>query len=143
MNEQQNEFKGFAKVEVMGHQSHLGFVTTEVYGTAVLFRIDRPALPEEEVTLTEREWFDGIYLPVGSIVKYAALEGVSVLVGSASIYRIIPCTEAAVMKAIRNGGRRPLMVVSTPEEKLSLTAASVDDDDDEDDPLEDEHRGDL
>ena len=42
MNENQAEFKGWAKVEVMGHQSHIGYVTTEAYGQAVLFRIDRP-----------------------------------------------------------------------------------------------------
>lgn len=51
MNENQAEFKGWAKVEVMGHQSHIGYVTTEAYGQAVLFRIDRPELPECEQTL--------------------------------------------------------------------------------------------
>lgn len=112
--DQQNEFKGFAKVEVMGHQSHIGYVTTEVYGAAVLFRIDQPALAEETRTLTEKEWHDGRYLHPGSVVKEAAIPGASVLVGAGSIYRIVPCSEEVCMRAIRAGVRRPLLVVSEP-----------------------------
>ena len=114
MSETQNEFKGWAKVEVMGHQSHIGFVTTEAYGQAVMFRIDQPAIPETEKTLTGREYTSAGYLPAGSVVREPAIEGVSVLVGSGSIYRIIPCTEAVAIKAVRETQRKPLVVVSMP-----------------------------
>jgi hypothetical protein len=123
---EQTEFRGWAKVEVMGHQSHIGFVQTEVYGAAVLFRIDQPALPEEKgVTLGAGEYAaDGRWLSPGTVVDCAAQEGVSVLVGAGSIYRIIPCTEAAALKAIRSSVRRPLMVVSlhgdTPDEVFEV-----------------------
>ncbi len=49
----QAEFTGWARVEILGHQSHVGYVRTEAYGQAVLFRIDTPELPEREYVLTE------------------------------------------------------------------------------------------
>jgi hypothetical protein len=132
---EQTEFKGWARVEVMGHQQHIGYVQTEVYGAAVLFRIDQPALPEEDIALTEAEYVGSSYMQPGTVVKYPAQEGVSVLVGAGSIYRIIPCTEAAAMKAIRSAGRRPLMVVSLPP---TAQIPAGPDDDEDDDPYEDE-----
>ena len=74
MNENQAEFKGWAKVEVMGHQSHIGYVTTEAYGQAVLFRIDRPEVAECEQTLEETEWVGDQRCPAGTIVKHGKLE---------------------------------------------------------------------
>jgi hypothetical protein len=117
----QAEFKGWARVEVMGHQSHTGYVTTEAYGAAVLFRIDQPEIPEVEEVLTESEWFGNTTLLVGTIVKRAKIEAVSVLVGAGSIYRIIPCTEEVARKAIQQNQRRPLIAVKLPGAK-QLTA---------------------
>jgi hypothetical protein len=108
----QNEFKGWAKVEVMGHQSHVGYVTTETYGQAVLFRIDQPAVPGGEESLKHAEWIGDVFAGPGSVIQRQAIEAVSVLVGSGSIYRIIPCDEATAMAAIRANQRRPLSVVS-------------------------------
>ena len=136
--EDQAKFEGWAKVEVMGHQSHIGHVTTQAFGGAVLFRIDRPGLPEEETTLEHSEWVDDKRAPAGSVVKKPALEPVSVLVGAASIYRIVPCTEAAAMVAIRNT-TRPLMLVKlaeTPALPAGVDAAILGEDDD--DPYEDD-----
>ena len=112
MENSQNEFKGWARVEVMGHQSHIGYVTTEVYGQAVLFRIDQPSIPGCEETLTRSEWVGDVFAGAGSVVQRSAIEADSVLVGSGSIYRIIPCDEATAMSSIRSGQRRPLHVVS-------------------------------
>ena len=115
MSENQSEFKGWAKVEVMGHQSHVGYVTTEAYGQAVLFRIDSPALLECDEELTVSEYVGEQYCRPGSIIRRAAVPAVSVLVGSGSIYRILPCDEAMAMKAIRSGTRRPLSVIKLVE----------------------------
>lgn len=116
MNEtNQAEFRGWAKVEVMGHQSHVGLVTTEAYGQAVLFRIDQPEVPEAEEVLTVADWVGEQRCPIGTVVKRPKIEAHTVLVGSGSIYRIIPCSEAAAMKAIRENQRRPLMLVRLPE----------------------------
>jgi hypothetical protein len=125
MSENQAEFNGWAKVEVMGHQSHVGYVTTEAYGQAVMFRIDRPAIAEREETLESSEWVDAVRCPKGTIVKRGPIEPLSVLVGSGSIYRIIPCTEAAAIKAIESGERRPLMLVRLPE-SAQVAGAVVD-----------------
>ena len=52
----QAQFNGWARVEVMGHQTHIGYVRTEAYGAAVLFRVDTPELPEREYVLESPEW---------------------------------------------------------------------------------------
>ncbi len=124
----QNEFKGWARVEVMGHQSHIGYVTTEAYGQAVLFRIDQPAIPGGEETLKRPEWVGDVYAGIGSLVQRQPIESVSVLVGSGSIYRIVPCDEATAMAAIRAGQRRPLSVVTlVPGNMLSAPKEDLDD----------------
>ena len=104
----QASFKGWAKVEVMGHQSHIGYVTTEAYGAAVLFRIDAPVLEECDEELTTSGYVGDVYARAGSVIRRAKVEATSVLVGSGSIYRIIPCDEPTAMKAIRSTTRRPL-----------------------------------
>lgn len=112
----QSEFKGWAKVEVMGHQTHIGFTTTEVYGAAVMFRVDQPEVPEAEEILEHSGYAEGHgYCPSGSVVKRAKIEAASVLVGAGSIYRITPCTEEAALAAIRATERRPLILVKLPE----------------------------
>jgi hypothetical protein len=138
----QASFSGWAKVEVMGHQSHIGFLRTEAYGQAVLFRIDTPELPEREYVLTEPEYVkaDGpglTWTPAGAKVRRAATPGVTVLVGAGSIYRIVPCSEAAAMKAIEANGRSPLKLVELPESK-ALAAPATDISDSEDDSEEDD-----
>lgn len=93
MNEQQAQFNGWAKVEVMGHQTHIGYVRTEAYGQAVMFRIDQPEFPARQYTLEAPAYVDGKWTLAGAKVERAATQGYSVLVGAGSIYRIIPCTE--------------------------------------------------
>lgn len=141
MSENQAEFKGWAKVEVMGHQSHIGYVTTEAYGQAVLFRIDRPEIPESESVLESTEWVGEQRCPAGTVVKHGKVEAVSVLVGSGSIYRIIPCSEEAAMKAIRSSERRPLMIVKLAETPrlapASAESLTLENDEDLDEDLDD------
>lgn len=121
--EKQASFEGWAKVEVMGHQSHIGFVRTEAYGQAVMFRIDTPELPEREYTLTRPEYVAGSWTPAGAKVQRGKTEGVTVLVGAGSIYRICPCSEAAAMTAIEQNGRAEMKLIELPASK-SLAAAA-------------------
>lgn len=130
--EEQAQFNGWARVEVMGHQTHIGYVRTEAYGGTVLFRIDSPELPEREFILEEPAYADGKWTRQGAVVKRGAVEGISVLVGAASIYRIIPCTESAAIKAIENGVRSELKLISAPPE-LVLAAGHERDEEDEED----------
>src|SRR6266567_2000773 len=131
MSDNQAEFRGWAKVEVMGHQSHTGFVTTEAFGQAVLFRIDRPEIEEREITLTEPDWIGDQRAPAGTIVKRPRIAAATVLIGAQSIYRMIPCDEATALKAIETSERRPLILVRLPE-AAQIAAADPDDQEDND-----------
>ena len=125
MDQEQAKFEGFAKVEAMGHQRCVGFVTTQAFGQAVMFRVDVPELPERELILTRPE-YDGEdrLLPIGSVVKKEAVPGYTVLYGAGSIYRITPCTEEAARTALECGQSRPLKLVTLPAGK-SLPAPSL------------------
>jgi len=113
--QQQSKFEGWARVEAMGHNTHIGFVRTEVYGAAVLFRVDQPGAPERDYVLERPEMTqNGTYAPAGSAVKRLARDPVTVLIGAGSIYRMIPCTEEAALLAIEREQRAPLMLVSLP-----------------------------
>lgn len=148
MDTPQAKFDGWAVVDVMGHQRYVGYVTTEAYGAAVLFRIDVPAL-EARTFVTKRPGSYGHrYVPAGTTVEEGPVEGYSKLVGAGSIYTITPCTRDAAMKAVEEMQLRPLMNVALPPERALLPAedgpyggepsdpddeAESDDDDDDDD----------
>lgn len=115
--EKQASFEGWAKVEVMGHQSHIGFVRTEAYGQAVMFRIDTPELPAREYELASPEYVGGSWCPAGTRVQREARPGSTVMVGAGSIYRICPCTEDVAIRAIDRDSRAELKLISLPPAK--------------------------
>lgn len=124
---QQAKFDGWAIVDVLGHQRYVGYVTTEAYGQAVLFRIDVPALEERE-RVTKRPGYAGDrYLPAGSTVKEGAVAGYTKLIGAGSIYAITPCTKEAALEAVEHAQPRALMSVALPPER-AIDAAPVSDD---------------
>lgn len=151
--QQQARFEGWAIVDVMGHQRYVGYVTTEAYGAAVLFRIDVPALEARERTTVRPEYdSSGRYLPAGSVISEGAVEGYTKLVGSGSIYTMTPCTKDAALVAVEKMQARPLLLVTLPEGR-ALTAASShgqsdgpaymdDNDDDGIDPVDDDEDAD-
>jgi hypothetical protein len=132
----QAQFNGWARVEVMGHQQHIGYVRTEAYGAAVLFRIDTPELPNREWTLLAPSYVGGDWVPAGAVVQRPARPGSSVLVGAGSIYRICPCTEEAALKAIDATERTELKLISLPN--AAALPAPDNEADDEEDPADDE-----
>lgn len=97
-------FRGWAVVEVMGHQTHMGFVYSVNFGSAVLFQIDAPGFPEQTLPAPHAMRCrvagaadDQAYLvPKGAMVRRLAVPGSTIYVGAASIYRIRPTTEEAV-----------------------------------------------
>jgi hypothetical protein len=148
---QQANFEGWAKIELLGHQQEIGFVKTEAYGQAVLFRVDTPDLPEREFTLTAPEWaeVDGVrqWCPAGCVVKRAAVPPRTRLVSPNALYAINPCTEAAARTAIERSIHRPLILVTVPEGKalpppgqrgVVLHGGEVFDEDDESEGWDDE-----
>jgi hypothetical protein len=110
----QAAFEGWAVVEMFGHAKEIGFVTTEVYGSAVLFRVDTPALPEREFISKRPDWSGPKIIPIGAKVKREAVPAKSRLVGPGAIYSITPCTEETAMYAIEELIRRPLILVELP-----------------------------
>lgn len=55
MDQEQSKFEGWAIVEMMGHRREIGYVTTEHYGAASLFRVDSPEVEEREYELKRPE----------------------------------------------------------------------------------------
>ena len=136
--EAQAKFEGWAIVEVFGHQRYAGFVCTEVFGQAVLFRVDVPALEPRQRT-TKRPGYhptSGEYLPAGTVVDEGAVQGYTKLLGTGAIYAITPCTQEAVLKAIEDMQPRPWMKVTVPEQPALAPASVVAGPDDDDDDHE-------
>lgn len=114
----QNEYAGWAVVEIFGHQKYAGFVTTQAFGQAVMFRIDVPELEERE-RWTERDEYHAQwgYLKPGTKVKEKSIPGFSKLFGVASIFSITPCTEQVARDAVEKMQERPLIVLAMPDGK--------------------------
>ena len=123
METEQAKFEGWAIVEMMGHQREIGYVTTEAYGVAVLFRIDVPEIPAYEFILKRPEYgSDGLggerYLPVGTKVQREGTQGRSRLVSPAALYAMNPCTQDAAVAALKAASSRPLICIELPKERL-------------------------
>jgi len=117
VNEEQSKFEGWAVVEIFGHQRYAGYVTTQAFGQAVMFRVDVPPLDERERVTKHYEYVEGHNVPPGSTVKEAAIPGYSKLFGVGSIYAITPCDEAAGMKALAAMQTRRLQLVTLAQER--------------------------
>jgi hypothetical protein len=131
MDEQQARFEGWAVLEIFGHQRYAGYVTTEAYGQAVMFRIDVPPLEERERITRSYEWIDDRNVPPGSTVKEAAVPGYTKLFGVGAIYGITPCTQDAAVKAVAAMQPRKLQLISLGQERALGKAPT-------DEPIEDE-----
>lgn len=126
----QAAFEGWAVVEMFGHTREIGFVTTEVYGSAVLFRVDMPMLPAREFVTERPDWSGEESIPAGAKVKREMIPAKTRLIGPGAIYSIIPCTEQTAMRAIEEAIRRPLILLELPTKQetpqLTLTAEPQD-----------------
>jgi len=93
----QSKFEGYAHVEVLGHNTHTGYVTTESFGSAVMLKIVTPEIPALEQTLEHAEYVDGVYCYSGSIVEVSGSRK-EVWVGAGSIYRLTPIKQEDVTR---------------------------------------------
>jgi hypothetical protein len=123
----EGKFEGWAIVELFGHQREVGYVTSQVFGTAILFRIDTPELPEREYSLERPEQVkhEGVYLwaTVGSKVKRASVPAKTKLVGPSAIYAMTPTTEETARMAIERLIVPPLILLELAKAKM-LPAAN-------------------
>lgn len=128
MEQTQAKFEGWAVVEMMGHQREIGFVTTEYFGSAALFRVDTPEIPERDLTTKRPEYLDtdqGYKLcPAGSKVRRPSIPAKTRLVSPGSLYAITPCTEETARQAIDDTIPRRLILLEIPQsETKALTGA--------------------
>lgn len=146
MTDTQKHFEGWAVVELFGHGKAIGFVTTEYYGTACLFRIDTPGRDEREWTLERPEYGQDpdslrtLLLPAGVKVKRAAMPAHSRLVGPSSIFALNPCSQEVALRQLERDEPRPLIAVELPDNLKTKQLREVlpGEPEDEDDPYEDE-----
>ena len=135
MEQEQSNFSGWAVVEMMGHRKEIGYVTTQAFGQAVLFRVDTPELPEREFALTAPEYAETApdvrsWCPAGTKVKRPAVPARSCLVAPTSLYAMTPCTEQAARAAIERSFVRPLILVEMPAGALITAGPRENDVDD-------------
>lgn len=109
---EQNTFEGWAVVELFGHQREAGYVTTEAFGQAVLFRVDVPEVPEDgEHETTSPQYIDGKLVPAGSKVRRLGVNGRTRYLGPGAIYAINPCSEESARVAVMGNTQRPIEVI--------------------------------
>lgn len=142
--EQTSTFEGWAKVEMMGRNVEVGFVTTRYFGPAALFQIDVPGVDEHEETLTRPEYVavDGQdnWTPAGAVVKREAIASRTSMIGPSTIYRLTPCTEEVAMKALRERRPRAIAVVSMPVDTGMQLPAEVEAEYPDEDDVDDDGR---
>lgn len=124
MEPHEAKFDGWAIVEVFGHQRYAGYVTTEAYGAAVLFRVDVPALEARERVTKAPGYVGGRYVPAGSKVFEGAVPAYSKLYGVSAIFSLSPCTQDFALRTVEEIQPRPLISVDVPPE-LALPAGNI------------------
>jgi hypothetical protein len=117
------QFEGWAIIELFGHQREIGYVTTRYFGTACLFQVDIPELPERDHVLETPQYVGGTWTPSGAKIRKKAASARSRMLGPGSIYALNPCTEAAAMMAIEKMVGREIVVLEIPEVNEKLLAA--------------------
>lgn len=121
MDNDQAKFEGWAVVEVMGHQKHVGHVTTQVFGPACMFRVDHPELPEVEETLEAAEWVGQVYALPGSVVRRPMIPA-----QSHSFGRAIDLSHHAMRSAYGNDAysREPIATIDSGEPETAPATVS-------------------
>lgn len=98
--EQFATWEGWAHVEMMGHQSVTGYVTTLYFGNVAMLHVAQPAIDRKRVLA--RGGYDqsqsgvATYYPAGTEV-HQQRQAAETLVPVASLYRLTPLTEAAAV----------------------------------------------
>jgi hypothetical protein len=113
--DQPAQFEGWAIVELFGHNREIGYVTTRYFGTACLFQVDTPELPEREYVLEQPQYVNSQWTPKGSKVRKEKALARSRLLGPGSIYALNPCTEEAARLAIEKLSGREIVVLEVPK----------------------------
>ena len=136
MEGQTAKFEGWALIELFGHATEAGYVTTQYFGDRAMFQVDVPEIAARQETLQAPRYVEGRFCPEGTVVEREIVPGRSRLISPGAIYAMNPATEEAVRTAISRSERREIKVISMPERsnQAALTGESYRDDDDEPNP---------
>jgi hypothetical protein len=131
-SDKQAAFEGWAVLEIFGHQRYAGFVSTQAFGQAVLFRVDVPPLEERERVTKYYERHEGRSVPPGSTVKESAVQGYTKYFGPGAIYAMTPCTQEVATKAVESIQPRSVSIVRLAADRALAPANATDEDEDQD-----------
>jgi len=120
--QEQAKYEGWAIVEIMGHRTIAGYVTTKYFGTAAMVHITQPDHPAQEKILDRGQYVNGEYCDVGTKVRVSR-EKAEAYVGAASIYQLTVCSEEKALAT------QPVTVeILEKVERKQITARYEDDD---------------
>lgn len=97
----QNAFSGWAVIELFGHSTEVGMVTTEYFGTAAMWRVEVPAVNGHP-----------------SRTRF---------IGPGAVYALNPCSEEAARRMLE----RTVMPISPAGMRPALQTTELDGDDEE------------
>jgi hypothetical protein len=120
--EQPAQFEGWAIIELFGHQREIGYVTTRYFGTACLFQVDVPELPERDSIVSQPQYINSEWVRSGTKVRKKGAPARSRMLGPGSIYALNPCTEEAALLAIEKLVGREIVLLEMPKESPQLAA---------------------
>ena len=135
---QNSTFQGWAIIELFGHNKAAGYVTTQQFGQACLFRVDTPELPQRDIQTSRPGSIGGEWLEAGTTVRRPAEPARSKLIGPGAVYAINPCSEEAVREYLDSQRALPLIVLDKPKVALPAPEPNHDSDDDEDDEADED-----
>lgn len=127
----QNQFQGWAVVELFGHQKIAGMCRMESFGMGAMLRVDVPSLDEREIVIDSPRYEGGVWCEVGTKIKRCAAAGYTRILGIGAIYAINPCSEETAMRAVESLLKPEIKVVDLVERARPAIAPA--DEDDEDD----------
>jgi hypothetical protein len=125
-------FEGWAIIELFGHQREIGYVSTRYFGTACMFQIDVPELPERDYVLDQPQYINGVWNDQGTKVQKKAAPARSRMIGPGAVYALNPCSEEAARLAIEKLSGREIVVLEMPAERPALAQGPPDSIEEED-----------
>lgn len=90
--QEQAKYEGWAIVEIMGHRTIAGYVTTKYFGAVAMVHITQPDVPPQEKILESGQYVNHEYCEAGSRVRISR-EKAEAYVGAGSIYQLTVCSE--------------------------------------------------
>src|ERR1700744_385791 len=121
-----SSFEGWAHIELYGHNREDGYVTTQYFGSACMFLVSVPEIPNRVEELKRPMWVGDAYMPAGTKVEFEEVPSRKRYLGPGAIYALNPTTEEEVLQVIiRQGSPKVIAVVALPPGGPQLNNAAA------------------